>query len=250
LIGGGKQSDRAPEVARLLPLLAGLAIGSGLSVFLLDWVAILPCVTRFRFTAATNAAAVNLSNGLLVIVLLPLLVLCWERVSLHSAGIYPPRFKDVAVGVAAYICLSLVQSLQPHLYQLLGSAMGYPYGGEHAAEVAQMQLGMLSRVPIPLMVAVIVVAALAEDLGTRAYPIERIVTLTHNRILAVACAFGLSLGIHIPFWGMRYTALIAPGELLLTLLYLWQRRLAPCFIAHVLYNVFPLRINLTFRSAA
>jgi membrane protease YdiL (CAAX protease family) len=115
-----------------------------------------------------------------------------------------------------------------------------------ASGAAPVQLGEFAGIPIPLFLSMIVVTAFAEELATRAYPIERIEALTGRRLPALAGAFALSLGIHLPFWGLRYAVLIAPGELIFALVYLWQRRLAPCFIAHLLYNLLPFHMSVAF----
>src|SRR5262249_46984530 len=42
---------------------------------------------------------------------------------------------------------------------------------------------------------------------------------------------------HLPFWGASYVLIIAPSQLLFTLLYLWRRSVVPGVIAHLLCDV-------------
>jgi membrane protease YdiL (CAAX protease family) len=227
--------------ARWLPVVVGLTVACGVPMFALDW-AIVPFLSGLRLSAGVEQGMVNLANALGVTITLLALVLCWERLPLKSVGIRAVRFEDFLLGLAVWMGLGVAQDQVTAIYQFAHGKAGAMQAGSSVPG----KLPEFAGIPIALFLSMIAVTAFAEELATRAYPIERIEALTGRRLPALACAFALSLGIHLPLWGLRYAILIGPGELLLTLVYQWQRRLAPCLFAHLLYNLLPFHMSLTF----
>jgi hypothetical protein len=193
----------------------GLTVASGVPMFALDS-AIVPFLSGLRLTVVVEQTMINLANALGVITALLALVLGWERLPLESVGIRGVRFEDFLLGLAVWMGIGFAQDQVTAIHQFAHGKVTAMEAGRAAAG----QLAEFAGIPIALFLTMIVVTAFAEELAARAYPIERIEALTGRRLPALAGAFALSLGIHLPFWGLRYAVLIAPGELIFALVYL------------------------------
>jgi len=143
----------------------------------------------------------------------------WERAPGASIGLSRPSSADFALGIAGFL-----------LY------MNYKYYGDSILRgwLATGFPSFLSQHAVPhdefWLVWDAMVGVLFEELVTRAYIIERMVSLTGSRLAAGGASFAVSLLIHAP--GRAPLVGTVPIIGFLTLLYLWRRNIVPGFIAH------------------
>ena len=154
---------------------------------------------------------------------------------MRSIGIVSPALSDLVLGVSAFLALLLIQRvLSPLLLHILASSTA-----EGAAAIAPGQVALIAQWSWPTILAVAASGSIFEEIWARGYGIERFEALTHNTFASATIMFVLDLAAHVPFWGIRYAVLIAPYQILFLGLYLWQRRLMPCVVAHLLWDSTP-----------
>ncbi len=230
----------APRV-RLLPILVGLLIGLGLPWLPTERV-LLPLIVRFGWKWATDWGAMILFHNALILIALPALVLFWERLPLSSIGIRRPTLSDLGLGLGAYTVLIVLNGIIAAAHGLFTPAAMHEFTKHGVSPLAPGQFAQLREIPLSLSLASAVANGFAEEMAARGFAIERLRTLTRSTMAAAVIALLLDLGAHLPFWGYRYALEIAPDQIVFVMLYLWQRRLGPCIVAHILLDVGPFLI--------
>ncbi|HUY37909.1 MAG TPA: CPBP family intramembrane glutamic endopeptidase [Candidatus Binataceae bacterium] len=234
-----------PRRVKILPVLFVLIFGTYLPLRPLQYW-IFPALSRFGWSqpSITGVATIFVQATITVTVLL--VVHFWERLPMRSIGIVRFAATDLALGVAAFVGIGVIEGLALPLVLLVLT-------GSHDWGIASSdahQFKLISQWPWPLMLATAVSAGVYEEIWSRGYAVERLEALTHSTIAAAAVALTLDVGAHVPFWGIRYAILIAPCQVVLLGLYLWRRRLWPCVVAHVLWDAAcPIAFALTWLLA-
>ncbi len=154
-----------------------------------------------------------------------LIVTSWERRPLSSIGLVRPNAHSLLLGAAVAGALILAA---------LAAAAVIDAAGVHLDH--RDQAGLAVALPIWVQVAVVIRAAVTEEILFRGYPIERIAELTGRTWLAALIPLFVFATVHVPFWGIAHAAAAAVPGLLLTLVYLWRRDLWINITAHALLD--------------
>jgi membrane protease YdiL (CAAX protease family) len=149
---------------------------------------------------------------------------CWEKDPWSSIGISRPSLADPFLGVAAFLVY------RDYLY----------FGNSIIREAANFSSPDTPNLTFSIAVSLLALTAfgvLLEELGTRAYIIERVIAFTDNRLLAGLASVLVSLALHLPGRDLGTMLRVTPIILLMTVLYIWRRNIVPGFIAHFVGNV-------------
>ncbi len=158
----------------------------------------------------------------------------WERLPLRSIGLAWPNLIDIGLGLGLLVLMFLADDLTLRfILPLLTSPAAASQG---VTAIDRPQVNLLEQMPTWLSLLIAIGAGISEELWARGYGIERLQAVTRSTFVAGAVMLGLDLLMHVPFWGFRYTVIIAPSQLLLLGMYLWQHRLAPGILAHTLMD--------------
>lgn len=148
-------------------------------------------------------------------------VLTVERRPLASIGIARPTWKTLLFGVlggavatAAIAAIYLIVYPLLHVQPDIGPGSGIP------------------SLPFWLKLAIVVRAAVFEEVFYRGFAIERLTELTRSRRLAAAISLIAFTVAHLNGWGVAHLLVAACGGVVLTGLYLWRRDLVCNTIAH------------------
>ena len=154
-----------------------------------------------------------------------LLTLVWERNNSRSLGLSRPYFGDLLLAVSAWLFYQLINRFiyDFHLYTPVTHA------GLDDSEV-------FFSLPARWSITLLVLDVVFEELATRAYVIERMISFTGSRVLAGTVSLVLSISLHIPGRDVWQALHRIPSMSLLTGLYVWRRSIAPCALTHVLLD--------------
>lgn len=161
---------------------------------------------------AWNAIAVAALLGFVLVV---------ERRSLRSIGLARPPAK--ALELALYLfggCMA---------WQWLVMVLWPAPEDPGTATIAAM--------PIAAVVALILSAAVFEEILFRGYPIERLSELTGRRWIAFALTVPLFVAPHIVFFGVQWLWTAGVGALAIYFLYARTRSLVACMLLHLCLNL-------------
>ena len=154
------------------------------------------------------------------------IILLWvtqaERLPLSSIGLRRPTWGTLGWALIATVLLMATAMLS---FAVIAPALGFRQNMAATAGVVQ--------VPIALMLVTALVAGVAEEILYRGYAIERLASLTGNRIVAGVIAGAAFLLVHAS-WGGAQLIVVAFGTIVLVGFYLWRRDLPCVMIAHVL----------------
>jgi uncharacterized protein len=195
-----------------LPLSVGVAIGLS------------PMEAWLVLPNAQVAIALAVVLGVVVLI---------ERRPLASIGMRKPNLMD-------FLAASLVVGLifpAAIAGQTLARLVHADALSAHAAAVGT---ATLAKAPMWAQALTMVLAASIEEIGDRAYTIERLAELTGSVLWSSLAALIFILLAHVPFWGIPYLYLIAPGEILFVLLYVWRRNAPISVITHIVINALAL----------
>lgn len=90
---------------------------------------------------------------------------------------------------------------------------------------------------LPVIIGIIVTAAITEEILFRGYPIERIKELTGRAWVALVISFVVFLIPHITFFGFEWLLYHGIGTVMLYVLYVWRKNLYACMVLHILGNL-------------
>jgi membrane protease YdiL (CAAX protease family) len=94
----------------------------------------------------------------------------------------------------------------------------------------------ITALPVVAVAALVVTAAVTEEILFRAYPIERLTALTGRRAIGVAVSAALFVAPHLTFFSLDWLLYQGIGTLAVYVLYLWRRNLPACMLLHLLSN--------------
>jgi membrane protease YdiL (CAAX protease family) len=223
---GAHPSRPASNRALLFFTGAGILLGFGFVIIPLSS-AFRLILTPLKLPWLTIVGLDSVLTKTIVLVALPAFVLYGERRPLSSIGIRKPRRSDFAYGVGAFVVGELAVYSEAWIF-----SPSHFTGGEG-------QRALFLRLPLWLMILEAIVNGIAEEMTARGFAVERLSELTHNTVVGAALALIVNLLAHIPYWGIRETIVLAPAQVVLLILYLWRRSLAPCAIGHILVDLFP-----------
>jgi membrane protease YdiL (CAAX protease family) len=158
-------------------------------------------------------------------------ILFVERRPLSSVSWRAPRSSSILIGVAgaaltiagmALIYLAVFPALQ------LSQSDGDP---------------VTLSTPLWFMVALVLRAAIFEELFFRGFMIERLTEITNSRWLAAALSLAAFTFSHLGGWGPAHLIIAGFGGFVLTALYLWRRDLVTNMVAHFLTNAVGLMLR-------
>ena len=154
------------------------------------------------------------------------IVFYWERRGLASLGVARMGWRDVAGAILAFVLGAFSFVVTTPLVESLG------------LESTVTGIETLAALPLGLVLALSLTAAVTEEVFYRGYPIERLTELTGTVWVGAGLTFLLFSLLHVPFWGLGGAIQIGVDALLLTLLYVWRRNLGACILAHALNDVY------------
>ncbi|GAD34520.1 putative cetyltransferase [Microbacterium sp. TS-1] len=94
----------------------------------------------------------------------------------------------------------------------------------------------IAALPILVVVAMILSAAICEEILFRGYPLERLTELTGRRWVAVATTLPFFVVPHLFTFGPEWLLYHASGTVAIYVLYLWRRNLVACMVLHAAVN--------------
>lgn len=156
--------------------------------------------------------------------LLLTLVLLWEQRPLASIGIVWGNYLAWLGGAALGLTM------------LALSVIGVIQASRAGKEIRTEGLAQLLDMPRWFHWAVPITAGVTEEIMFRGYPIERLHELTGSLWLAALIPLFVFTLAHLGSWSWGHLAGVALGGALLSGLYLWQRDLIACMIAHALID--------------
>lgn len=154
------------------------------------------------------------------------LVLLWERRPLASIGI----------ALAAPNYLAWLGGAALGLTMLALTVVGLIQASRAGKEVRSEGLTRLLDMPLWFRCAVPLTAGITEEIMFRGYPVERLHELTGSLWLAALLPLAVFTLAHLGSWSWGHLAGVAFAGTLLTGLYLWQRDLIACMIAHAIID--------------
>lgn len=169
-----------------------------------------------------------------IALLLLAVILFWERRPLSSIGLRKMSWRDALWGVAGFVLGGFTFIITTPVVQAFN--LGTTGGG----------IAQLATIPIGLRVAIVLTAAITEEILFRGYPIERLTELTGHIGLGAGIAYFAFVALHIPFWGLGGAVQIGVWTLVVTGLYLWRRNLPTCMLMHALNDAYAFILLPTF----
>jgi len=146
----------------------------------------------------------------------------WEQRDWSSIGLKKMNWLDSAAVLATCVLAFAIKALGMRLAP--APARGHPKGNA------------LLFLPRGLRFAYIAADAVVEELGSRAYLVERLTDIGGNIWIVGGVSWAASLLIHFRAWGFSGTLFRAPSLLLLVALYVWRRNLLASVLAHFLVD--------------
>jgi membrane protease YdiL (CAAX protease family) len=159
-----------------------------------------------------NAAAVTLLLGYVVLV---------ERRSLASIRIVRPTGKDLEWALILFGC---------HMgFTWLARTLWPPPADAGTETIAAM--------PVLLVLALILSAAVFEEILYRGYPLERLTEITGRRWVAVTLTLPLFVAPHLVFFGPEWLLYQGSATAAIYILFLWRRNLVANMLLHFCANL-------------
>jgi uncharacterized protein len=165
------------------------------------------------------------------------IVLFREHRPISSIGLRPLRLQSLGIGVVAGFLISLVFPTMQLLLQKFGLE-GYEKG-----------LALFYTLPLWRRVFAVITAGVVEETLYRGYGIERVTELTRNRWLGALIPLVLFTLAHSFAWAPSHMITVAVAGALFTMLYLWQRDILLCIVAHTTSNAIGFVIVPLFAKA-
>jgi membrane protease YdiL (CAAX protease family) len=155
-------------------------------------------------------------------------LLLWEQRPLSSIGIAGGNYLAWLIGLALGLTI-LTTSVMSVIQASKGGKAALPEGSEQG-------LMRLLATPAWFRWAVVLTAGITEEIMFRGYPIERLAEMTGKLWLAALIPLVVFTLAHMGGWTLSHMVGVLFGGGILTGLYLWQRDLIACMIAHALID--------------
>ncbi|BDI21702.1 abortive infection protein [Herbiconiux sp. L3-i23] len=194
-----------------------IALGLGIA-YAAMW---LPVATRMAgFELEITGPAASIVWNLIATGALLAYVLLVERRPLSSIRLVRPRGKDLEWALILFGC---------HMgWSWLARTLWPPSADPGTATITAM--------PEVQVIALILSAAVCEEILYRGYPIERLTELTGHRVIAVALTAPIFVAPHLIFFDPQWLLYNGTGTLAIYVLYLWRRNLVACMVLHLGIN--------------
>jgi uncharacterized protein len=152
-------------------------------------------------------------------------VLLWEKQPLSALGIHRQTPRKIIFALSAAIVIAVGGTLiSLGLMKLLGM------------EMTQTMPERILRFPVWLGAWLVISSSIAEELLYRGYVLERLGEVTGSIWWGGLITLVWFTLLHLPL-GLSYTlAIVLPGSLWITLLYVWRRDLIATIIVHFVFN--------------
>jgi membrane protease YdiL (CAAX protease family) len=162
-----------------------------------------------------------------------------ERQPLTSIGVRKLKLWDVTLailaGLIAFFGIGLVYSLLlPALHVKTSTGTATASG--------------IIALPIWLRLAIVIRAAVVEEVIWRGYGLERLSSLTGSRPFAAFLTLAGFTYAHLAGWGAAHLIAAGFAGLIITLFYLWRRNLVAAMIAHGVTDALALVVLPLFSS--
>lgn len=181
---------------------------------------------RFGISRGVEWGLAHTLDRALIIALVCFTVLKLERQPLSSIGLGKLAWSDLPLGFAIFAAVEI----SIYSAQLLVRAL-------HPAGRGFTDPCTCFGVPLALMVTVGIGNGFSEEIIARGYAIERLTPWLGRTLFAATVALVGDVLLHVPGWGWWGALVIAPGQLVFVLAYLWRRQLNPLIIAHIFDDV-------------
>jgi membrane protease YdiL (CAAX protease family) len=152
-------------------------------------------------------------------------ILLVERRSLSSVNLRQPTWQSFVFG---FLCGMVMVAGIAFLYIRVLPALG--------PTKSASQLDTVRALPMWFRGAIVIRAAVFEELFYRGFMIERLTELLKLRWLAAIISLAAFTYAHIGFWGWAHVLIAGFGGCILTAIYLWRRDLACNMIAHLVVD--------------
>lgn len=144
-----------------------------------------------------------------------------ERRRLDSIGIFRPSPKDLESALILFGC---------HMgWTWLARTLWPPAEDAGTATIASM--------PVLAVLALILSAAIFEEILYRGYPLERLMELTGRRWVALVLTVPVFVAPHLYFFSPAWLLYQGSGALVLYILFVWRRNLVACMVLHLAVNL-------------
>jgi membrane protease YdiL (CAAX protease family) len=166
----------------------------------------------------------------LQVALLLMLVRYWERQPWTSVGFKKISLRDGIIGLVAWfvaIRIAMVSARINWSISAIGPSVAASLSDHNSPWVLGHGFGLVF----------ITAGTIAEELGSRAYVIERFTALTGRIWFAGCISLLASTVMHIPAWGTQGALSRASTLLVFVLLYMWRRNLFLSILTHLLMNM-------------
>lgn len=206
------------------PISLAVIVGLIVALFGSSLLGLLDVSDRLSTTTTGQMLANSALMWLLVAVIL-LVVLYWERRSISSIGLELPNWREATVGVAAGV-VGVV-------FGLLATGVAVV-----AFQLEQPEtLSTLAELSLPVKLAIVGTAVITEEVLWRGYPIERLTELTGSIWIGAATSGVVFLAVHYPAWGIVGAIPQAVFTLVIVGVYVKTRNLVACILTHTVINV-------------
>lgn len=206
------------------PISLAVIVGLIVALFGSSLLGLLDVSDRLSTTTTGQMLANSALMWLLVAVIL-LVVLYWERRSISSIGLELPNWREATVGVAAGV-VGVV-------FGLLATGVAVV-----AFQLEQPEtLSTLAELSLPVKLAIVGTAVITEEVLWRGYPIERLTELTGSIWIGAAASGVVFLAVHYPAWGIVGAIPQAVFTLVIVGVYVKTRNLVACILTHTVINV-------------
>lgn len=175
---------------------------------------------------------------------LALLALVWwgERRTLASIGVVWGNYLAWLIG--AMLGLTILST------SVISVIMASKAGKPMMPAESEGGLKRLMASPAWFRWAVVLTAGITEEIMFRGYPIERLNELTGSLWLAALIPLTVFTLAHLGGWSPGHLVGVLFGGGLLTGLYLWQRDLVACMIAHTLIDALLIFLSALLKKLA
>lgn len=199
---------------------AWFVLAGGLALmFLPSW---LPAVVRTAgIDLGVSGPPVQIVWNVVGVTLLLAYVFGVERRGLDSIGLVRPSGKDLEWA-----------------FSIWGAQMTITFVAQLLWPVPQDEgTSTIAALPVAAVVALILSAAVCEEILYRGYLLERCIEFTGRRWVAVVLTAPFFIVPHLVFFGPQWLLHGAVGTIAIYALYLWRRNLVACMLLHLLGNL-------------
>ncbi|MDX1748574.1 MAG: CPBP family intramembrane glutamic endopeptidase, partial [Halobacteriales archaeon] len=191
-------------------------------------------VPRWVDASATRSFLANSLVSWLLVGVLLVIVVYWERRRLTSIGLRVPSRREVAVGISA---------------GLGGVVLGLVAIGVAVATFQFEQpetLSAISQLSLPVRVTIVATAVITEEILWRGYPIERLTELTGSLWIGAATSGVVFLAVHYPAWGFVGAIPQVIFTLIIVGVYVRSRNVVACMLTHAVINTLTILVLPAF----